>query len=345
MERTDVAMADALAGAFLSDASESYHEAVYLARRGRFRRARETLAHALANGACTPVQADDLNARMCAQEGRPLDADEAWRRAQEADPANPAYAAGRAYLRAVHFHRIGPRWLAAGLFAALGLLVILVEVQHAADQRHQVEIQHMVANLADQVQASRSAMSAQAASSEAHLHAAIGEVAGMAGQRELLRQTAALGDELTRLEKAAAGRADATNGAMTALNRRLDETRDQIAAIPQSVETGWREDAQGLATAKEVADLTQRTQELATSVVALERELDAASNSLRDQLGPLARADDTAKVAADLTQLDSRVVDLNRTIQTIEHEMHALSERPASGSGATPHTVPPRALP
>jgi tetratricopeptide (TPR) repeat protein len=93
-----------------------------LARNGRWEEALLALRSALAEGTCTQAEALDLQARMCAQQGRLLQAESCWVRALELDPRNVAYAEGLAALhrRARPFLR---RWIAAA--AAGGMLLVL----------------------------------------------------------------------------------------------------------------------------------------------------------------------------------------------------------------------------
>src|SRR4051812_14061502 len=65
-----------------ASAGESFGQAQWHARLGRFPQARAALAVALAEGNCTQAQAFDLDARMYAQQGMIFDADACWRKAQ-----------------------------------------------------------------------------------------------------------------------------------------------------------------------------------------------------------------------------------------------------------------------
>ena len=70
-----------------------------LARRGRYNEALNLLVEAYSRGECTEAEALDLKARICAQQGLFLQAEACWRKAQQLDAENIAYADALAALR------------------------------------------------------------------------------------------------------------------------------------------------------------------------------------------------------------------------------------------------------
>lgn len=120
----------------------SYYTACLLARKRYYEEAKEILAIALKNGACTEAQALDLGARISVQQGNFLDAEAAWGKAQIEDPGNPKYAAAIAAI-----HRIqSPRGRVFRLMATSGvisgviaiLLLMLVNFTHTRRQHDEV---------------------------------------------------------------------------------------------------------------------------------------------------------------------------------------------------------------
>src|ERR1041385_4808638 len=76
----------------------SIAQAAELARSGDFARA-ESLLSPLIGRAAPPVAALDLQARICAQQGRLFEAAECWRKALQSAPDHPAAQAGLAQLQ------------------------------------------------------------------------------------------------------------------------------------------------------------------------------------------------------------------------------------------------------
>ncbi len=85
----------------------SFYEAAELARSGNYIAA-EAILQELLLSANPPSPVLDLQARICAQQGRLAEASEFWRKALQKDPANVAYQAALARLSRMQRH---PMWL------------------------------------------------------------------------------------------------------------------------------------------------------------------------------------------------------------------------------------------
>ncbi|GEM_PF-2184439 len=112
-------------------------EARLLARRGRFAEATTRLAEAFSLGECTEVEALDLKARICAQQGLLLQAEVCWRKAQSLDADNPVYADALTALRQRQLPFATGRRLAvpAGIAALMLLLIGTLAAGHRLTQR------------------------------------------------------------------------------------------------------------------------------------------------------------------------------------------------------------------
>lgn len=98
------------------DGDGLFVEAAILARRGRYSEAARLLSRARESGRCTELEALDLEARMHAQQGEYLAAEECWRRARSLSGEPDAYKAELRRLRgAASSSQRRPVVLAAGL--------------------------------------------------------------------------------------------------------------------------------------------------------------------------------------------------------------------------------------
>jgi hypothetical protein len=346
-------------GARPAEDCDSFLRAVYLARRRRFDQARQALALAAAEG-CSPARIHDLNARMFAQQGRPLDADAHWRQAQESEPANPVYAEARSRLRAVRYRRVSPVWAAGGLVAGLGLLWLVGQNARQADAARLAAIERAMAGLSEQVAGSQSSLAAGLDAAEARLGTVIAKSAQAAERkvaawgeqmtasrteialilqsnqaqlREAIAdkppETSGLGERLDQIKDAEGARAAALGQAVTALSEQVDGLRRQLAADRLSIETKLGSETQGLATGNAVTGLHERIAALASVVT-------DATKDLREQLQVLARAEDTADLGTRLTQLERQVEQLARQAPPAKHYSRLPAVEPARRGDSAP---------
>lgn len=210
-----------------ADERDSYAQAVHLARRGRFDQAGLMLARATAERACSQAQAHDLAARMLAQQGFLLDADASWRKAQQSDPANPAFAEARRALRAVPH----PRWrrlamtgpLAAG--AAAAVLTVWLVLGAVADRSERLERELLAAVGA--LDATLARASERIAASELRLR---GDMQGFARADDVARLSSEIA-QLTRL-------VDRLSEAAHAAARESRDALDRLARQPAGAVAG-----------------------------------------------------------------------------------------------------------
>jgi len=112
-------------------------DARLLARQGRFAEATVRLDEAFSLGECTEVEALDLKARICAQQGLLLQAEACWRKAQSLDAENPVYADALTALRqGQRPFTIWRRTAAlAGIAAVMLFLICTLASGHRRSQR------------------------------------------------------------------------------------------------------------------------------------------------------------------------------------------------------------------
>jgi hypothetical protein len=300
-------------------ARDAFANAVRLARRGRYQEAREMLAQALDQGACKPAEVHDLDARMFAQQGLLFDADAAWARAQAADPANPAYSAGRARLR----HDSGRRffwadWALAGISVLLvGLFIVLALAWRGLDARiaqadrsygeklavQQDAVGQAVRSLELQVDGVERDLLGRIAAAQSSLEAKTGSPAQADVLERLLPRLDQLVDQVeasrgegTQAAQSMMARADAADHLLQAIDRRILELDARLARLDSEVGASQQAVLAGL------DQVAQEMKGLHTEVVT-RADLAALAGLIENLRTTVASGADTTELRSELSAI------------------------------------------
>lgn len=123
------------------DDADFYGAAVMYGRKRRYREALDNLERALERGECSEEDALDLQARMFVQQGRLVDAEACWTKAQAINGSNTAYADALARLRykARPVSRLYP-FAAGALVLTLPAALVFQSAIAARDTAQQIEL-------------------------------------------------------------------------------------------------------------------------------------------------------------------------------------------------------------
>ncbi|MEQ1867255.1 MAG: hypothetical protein ABL996_21660 [Micropepsaceae bacterium] len=215
--------------------ADAFFKAATLARRRRYADAGAVLHHALEEGHCSQAEALDLQARMFVQQGRLLDAEICWTKAQAVSGPGISYAAEIALLREQArpspFHLL----LVGGTVAAILLVAIsLLGWNAARDSVRQVAELEKAMN--DRLGAMTEAQAGQAAGLLSRLAAIDARVAAVSKVEDVAASRTQSSAEIARVETAVLSLArDATrlgeiSGAVSRLDDKLGQSESSLSS-------------------------------------------------------------------------------------------------------------------
>jgi tetratricopeptide (TPR) repeat protein len=264
-----------------TDNGNFYAAAVTYGRKRRYREALESLRQALERGECSQAEALDLKARIFVQQGRLLDAEACWTKAQAIDGSNTAYADALARLRRraqplSHLYPVAAGTLALTLIGALAVYSAI----EARSTARQGELRY------SELAQANAAVSAANADKYARIETAIGELDKRISE---LAQADAV---------ASAANADKYARIETAIGE-LDKNMKLLAKTDDVKNTGdsFRTEIERLGAA-----VNSLQASLAAQTAANKQEAEMIRSQFDSALGKL-----KANTAALLAQLDDRV--------------------------------------
>jgi hypothetical protein len=288
--------------------------AMRLARKGCYAEATEELADTLEAGACSELEALDLQARIYAQQGMLLNAEACWRKAQQLDPENPSYADALAELRRIQrpYAAWGARaaYAISALFLLAGMALLAFRGQEDPAQLRRLE-EHFA-----QLEKSVSNMGVQSAAGQETVRTALSGLS-QAGQLALLNERVVAWQQATsnewkglRLElqqlagaqqqrqEALSNEASAVAARLQAIARRLDDREgvwsNAVAGLAQQAEEK---------TTRQQSALTQQQKQLDNLLVSASSMCDTLQKSVDKNLAE--RGQTLARIAKELDALEA----------------------------------------
>ncbi|MBD3291787.1 MAG: hypothetical protein GF393_02620 [Armatimonadia bacterium] len=317
-------------------ARQRYVRAALMARKGHYADAARLLSEAHQAGECSDAEALDLQARIYAQQGFHLEAESCWRRAQSVDSSNPVYAGALHRLRQVH--QPGPRvygiTAAAMALLVLGLLLWQFLFTSPGLRRRQETMAQSMTTMQGDIGALQQAGLAREQNLTAAMTALAGELRDLDhrlfARIDAMPTVSDLGatyeatvrrmnDSLETLEQEGAGQYELAAQERLQIDQRVQSLEEVIAQQVSSIDERQRAaDARYLEQFRTITAMMEPVSErLRTIESTMSGRIDSVRSQIREQVKPLATAEDLGHLAHSVSQIQQELMHLAATLQEL----------------------------